>query len=161
MVNGRSLHSSGVAGASSSPRTLLLRQWKTRLQLAPSVEVRCVDQCLGFCPTPRCGAFDGGSCDFFASSFALARTTGVDLVVVPGMGFDRGLRRLGHGGGFYDSYIRRASEFMSNTALAEPASEAQVNGRAAPLPRGTRPYLVGLACPEQMLEKVPTGPNVS
>eukprot|EP00750_Incisomonas_marina_P003000 INCI12804.2.p1 GENE.INCI12804.2~~INCI12804.2.p1 ORF type:complete len:263 (-),score=34.25 INCI12804.2:87-812(-) len=82
---------------------------------------------------------------------------GVDLVVVPGMGFDRGLRRLGHGGGFYDSYIRRASEFMSNTALAEPASEAQVNGRAAPLPRGTRPYLVGLACPEQMLEKVPTG----
>lgn len=35
---------------------------------------------------------------------------GLDMVVVPGMAFDEEMRRLGHGAGFYDGWIRRYCE---------------------------------------------------
>ena len=38
---------------------------------------------------------------------------GVDLVVMPGMVFDRGLRRLGHGKGFYDSFLQRYQQRLT------------------------------------------------
>ena len=41
---------------------------------------------------------------------------GLDLVVMPGMGFDRGLRRLGHGKGFYDYFLQR---YQQSTAAIE------------------------------------------
>lgn len=34
----------------------------------------------------------------------------LDLIVVPGTAFDKGLRRLGHGKGFYDSFLWRYRE---------------------------------------------------
>lgn len=39
---------------------------------------------------------------------------GLDLVVMPGVGFDRGLRRLGHGKGFYDVFLQRYQRRMTD-----------------------------------------------
>ncbi|KAK2461221.1 hypothetical protein APHAL10511_006748 [Amanita phalloides] len=59
----------------------------------------------------------------------------LDLVLLPGLAFDLGLSRLGHGKGFYDRFIQR---YISS-------------GRP-------RPLLVGLALREQLLEtgQIPT-----
>ncbi|KAJ6557951.1 hypothetical protein B0H19DRAFT_124100 [Mycena capillaripes] len=61
---------------------------------------------------------------------------GLDMILVPGLAFDRSLSRLGHGKGYYDRFI---------TAYTE-------SGRPSPL-------LVGLALREQLLDSnsVPTG----
>ncbi|KAL4905134.1 hypothetical protein BDW74DRAFT_178139 [Aspergillus multicolor] len=36
-----------------------------------------------------------------------AGSSGLDLIVMPGMAFDPGFRRLGHGKGYYDSFLTR------------------------------------------------------
>lgn len=55
----------------------------------------------------------------------------IDLVVAPGLAFDRTGRRLGYGGGAYDRYLAR----LRPTAL-----------------------LVGVAFEEQVVDEVPAGP---
>jgi 5-formyltetrahydrofolate cyclo-ligase len=41
---------------------------------------------------------------------------GLDLIVMPGLAFDRGLGRLGHGKGYYDFFLQR---YLSHTQHAE------------------------------------------
>ncbi|GAB7364814.1 hypothetical protein MBLNU230_g5609t1 [Neophaeotheca triangularis] len=53
---------------------------------------------------------------------------GLDMVVVPAMAFDESMRRLGHGAGFYDGWIKRYRESQ-----------------------GKKPMLVGLCLAEQLL----------
>ncbi|KAJ3759671.1 hypothetical protein EV360DRAFT_41446 [Lentinula raphanica] len=61
-----------------------------------------------------------------------AMDAGLDLILVPGVAFDRSMSRLGHGKGYYDRYISRYVE----------------SGRP-------RPLLVALALRDQLLTSIP------
>lgn len=65
-----------------------------------------------------------------------AMDVGLDLIVLPGVAFDRHGARLGQGRGYYDRY------------LAQCAARAQAQGRAPP-------HTIALALREQLLETVP------
>ncbi|KAF9652650.1 5-formyltetrahydrofolate cyclo-ligase [Thelephora ganbajun] len=64
-------------------------------------------------------------------SNALDADQQLDLIIVPGVAFDTSMGRLGHGKGYYDSFI---TEYIANT------------GRS-------RPFLVALALNEQVLQE--------
>ncbi|KAM5465672.1 putative 5-formyltetrahydrofolate cyclo-ligase [Microsporum audouinii] len=69
---------------------------------------------------------------------------GLDFMVVPGMAFDHGMRRLGHGKGYYDRFINR----YRNNNITQQAGKVQM------------PYLAALCLAEQVLqppEEVPVG----
>ncbi|XP_042553641.1 5-formyltetrahydrofolate cyclo-ligase isoform X1 [Dipodomys spectabilis] len=59
---------------------------------------------------------------------------GLDLIFMPGLGFDEDGNRLGRGGGYYDAYIRRCLQGQ-----------------------GERPYLLALAFKEQLCPRIPVG----
>ncbi len=42
----------------------------------------------------------------------------IDLVVVPGLAFDRSKNRLGRGGGYYDKFLKKIPETTSTVGLA-------------------------------------------
>lgn len=43
---------------------------------------------------------------------------GLDLIVMPGMAFDTGLRRLGHGKGYYDYFLNNYSKEIAGSPRA-------------------------------------------
>ncbi|KAK6531616.1 hypothetical protein TWF694_002796 [Orbilia ellipsospora] len=64
--------------------------------------------------------------------------SGLDLIILPGVAFDSDCRRLGHGKGYYDYFLKRYSEQSG----------------------GKMPFTVGVALKEQLLnvdKEVPTG----
>ncbi|KAM7423478.1 hypothetical protein PAMA_000026 [Pampus argenteus] len=61
---------------------------------------------------------------------------GLDLILMPGLGFDRSGKRLGRGKGFYDNYLERCSRH----------------------PKG-KPYTVALAFKEQLCPEIPVDDN--
>ncbi|KAL9612275.1 MAG: hypothetical protein Q9167_003143 [Letrouitia subvulpina] len=75
----------------------------------------------------------------------MIKTEPVDLILLPGMAFDRRLARLGHGKGFYDFFLQR---YQKRKAASKEGGERM-------------PFLIGLALQEQVLpegQQVPTGP---
>ncbi|XP_006628680.2 5-formyltetrahydrofolate cyclo-ligase [Lepisosteus oculatus] len=63
-------------------------------------------------------------------------TGGLDLILMPGLGFDRSGNRLGRGKGYYDTYLQRCMQY----------------------PKG-KPYTIGLAFKEQVCTAVPVDEN--
>ena len=49
------------------------------------------------------------------SSQATKEDHSLDLILMPGMAFDHGFRRLGHGKGFYDHFLARYSRIESRS----------------------------------------------
>ncbi|RDW83691.1 5-formyltetrahydrofolate cyclo-ligase [Aspergillus mulundensis] len=47
-----------------------------------------------------------------------AGSSGLDLIVMPGMAFDTGFRRLGHGKGYYDSFLTRYLRWEAEMGLS-------------------------------------------
>lgn len=60
-----------------------------------------------------------------------------DLVLVPGLGFDRSGRRLGRGGGYYDKFL----EGLATKAVTDNVQ---------------KPFHVGLSFEQQLIDHVPT-----
>ncbi|XP_060898919.1 5,10-methenyltetrahydrofolate synthetase (5-formyltetrahydrofolate cyclo-ligase) [Labrus mixtus] len=61
---------------------------------------------------------------------------GLDLILMPGLGFDRSGNRLGRGKGFYDTYLERCIRH----------------------PKG-KPYTIAVAFKEQLCEEIPVDAN--
>ncbi|KTW28049.1 5-formyltetrahydrofolate cyclo-ligase [Pneumocystis carinii B80] len=61
---------------------------------------------------------------------------GLDLIIIPGIAFDRNLNRLGHGKGYYDKYLAKINHW------------SEKNNRNTPLK-------IGLALNEQLVDTVP------
>ena len=71
---------------------------------------------------------------------ALTESVDLDVLIVPGMAYDRHGRRCGHGGGFYDRYIEKLQRARIDQGLA-PAT------------------LLGICLCEQLVEAVVTAPH--
>lgn len=66
----------------------------------------------------------------------LFSTGGLDLVFMPGLGFDRQGNRLGRGRGYYDAYLKRCAQLQH-----------------------AKPYTMALAFKEQICLQVPVDEN--
>nr|XP_056722065.1 5-formyltetrahydrofolate cyclo-ligase [Euleptes europaea] len=67
---------------------------------------------------------------------ALSGADGLDLILIPGLGFDKTGNRLGRGKGYYDTYLERCTRH----------------------PKG-KPYTIALAFKEQICDVVPMSEN--
>uniref|UniRef100_A0A183IZM2 5-formyltetrahydrofolate cyclo-ligase n=1 Tax=Soboliphyme baturini TaxID=241478 RepID=A0A183IZM2_9BILA len=61
---------------------------------------------------------------------------GLDVIITPGIAFTKSGKRLGHGKGYYDTYIKRYVETFK-----------------------TKPQVIGLALKEQILDDLPADEN--
>ena len=73
----------------------------------------------------------------------------IDLVVVPGLGFDRNGFRLGRGGGFYDRFL---SDADLHARLCGLAFQEQIVDE---IPREEHDMKVGLVCTDKRVYRIP------
>lgn len=66
---------------------------------------------------------------------------GLDLVVLPGMAFTTSCKRLGHGKGYYDTYLAKHKQWCRDQGLDKSVS------------------LVGVALLEQLVDNIPYEPH--
>lgn len=67
---------------------------------------------------------------------AMESEEGIDMLIMPGVGFSEDCYRTGYGGGFYDDYIKRHVEKFNK-----------------------RPYLLGIGLEQQFIQEIPVEPH--
>ena len=113
-------------------------------------------------PTPsKASIFDRRKCLSSPNSDLKGRTRDsekredLDMIIMPGMAFDRGLARLGHGKGFYDFFLQR---YQMRVTESENSKKMPFLGKINTshsficTDNLTNASLVGLALQEQILE---------
>lgn len=68
----------------------------------------------------KTNCFGGHGLTYPAEAQTTHHTHGLDLIVMPGMAFDQGCRRLGHGKGFYDHFLTRYSKKEVDSKTVSP-----------------------------------------
>ena len=86
---------------------------------------------------------------------ALEAEEPLDLVLVPGMAFDRAGRRLGRGGGYYDAFLTRCREHAKERGRPPPVTMALAFDcqlmEAVPVEPHDAPIDL-LACPDEIVD---------
>ncbi|EJU06237.1 5-formyltetrahydrofolate cyclo-ligase [Dacryopinax primogenitus] len=109
-------------------------QWMSMLRLYSLHDLNGLSKNTWGIPEPTVDGPEGIKREDLASMY----TENVDLVLMPGVAFDRNLSRLGHGKGFYDKWL---SHYASTHS------------------KGSRPILMGLALAEQIVPRIPIEPH--
>jgi len=73
----------------------------------------------------------------------------VDIVIIPGAGFDLKGNRLGYGGGYYDKLLSEIRSQVSGIRKKELNQD----------PQSPTPFLIALAYEEQIVEEIPSEPH--
>lgn len=73
----------------------------------------------------------------------------IDVVIIPGAGFDLQGNRLGYGGGYYDRLLSGTADRQSGAGKKE----------LTPDPQAPPPFLIALAFEEQLKDEIPSEPH--
>lgn len=106
--------------------------WLPRVDGKAALSFRRIDDPVALVP----GVFGLREPPVSAPVAPLTREAGIDLVIVPGLGFDRAGARLGYGAGHYDRALKAAAEAGTRARTCAVCFDRQLEPVEGPIPMG-------------------------